>query len=258
MSEVPPSDRPVRSKKPHQWGRSVGLSSFVHGTLISLGFAFPLAWLATNDDRPPRVLRADFRPTAAPEPPLDPEPEREVETMASTLEDVELLEFETPPAPLPEPEAREPLEAVELLAEALRRPPLRPLVPGPEPEPEPDPVVEPTPPEPPIEVAEAEIVDEPATEPVLAEAEALAAHCPKPPYPRRAQRMGWQGTVVCRLLVGPDGLVQSVEVVESTGYELLDRTVVDTLATWRFAPATTDGVPRESEVLHRFRFQLNS
>jgi protein TonB len=48
-------------------------------------------------------------------------------------------------------------------------------------------------------------------------------------YPRRAQRMGWTGRVVVSFDVSKNGHVLDIRIVKSTGYELLDSNLVETI-----------------------------
>ena len=60
---------------------------------------------------------------------------------------------------------------------------------------------------------------------------------PLPPYPRQARRLGQQGTVLLRVRVAADGRALAVEVLVSSGHEILDDAARDTVARWRFHPA---------------------
>lgn len=63
------------------------------------------------------------------------------------------------------------------------------------------------------------------------------AHTPKPGYPELARREGWEGTVLLRVLVNPQGTAERVEVNRSSGFEMLDRAALETVKGWRFHPA---------------------
>ncbi|RAP58359.1 energy transducer TonB [Oleiagrimonas sp. MCCC 1A03011] len=68
------------------------------------------------------------------------------------------------------------------------------------------------------------------------------ALAPTPIYPTAARRAGMQGTVMLRVLVDAQGRPQDVQVAQSSGYPLLDRTArLQVLRKWRFQPATVDG-----------------
>lgn len=79
---------------------------------------------------------------------------------------------------------------------------------------------------------------------------------PKPPYPDLARRRGYEGTVILSVLVSRDGSAASVRVAQSSGYSVLDRSALETVAGWRFVPAKLDGEPVEMEVEVPVRFQL--
>lgn len=64
-----------------------------------------------------------------------------------------------------------------------------------------------------------------------------------PEYPRRARRRGYEGRVVIRAIVTPMGTVDSTEIVQSSGRDILDRAVIRAVKRWRFQPATRDGKP---------------
>jgi protein TonB len=66
-----------------------------------------------------------------------------------------------------------------------------------------------------------------------------------------------EGTVVCRIHVAADGLVTSVEVVESSGHERLDRAATEAIRTWRFAPRRVDGRSVATSIVHRVTFRLD-
>lgn len=78
---------------------------------------------------------------------------------------------------------------------------------------------------------------------------------PYPPYPVVARRNGYQGRVVVRLAVAADGRATGAEVLESSGYDVLDQSAVETLRAWKLEPALTAGkaVPGSVNVPVRFR-----
>ncbi len=53
-------------------------------------------------------------------------------------------------------------------------------------------------------------------------------------YPPMARRMGWEGKVVLAIRICEDGSLKEVKVLESSGYEVLDRNAVETVR--RVAP----------------------
>jgi TonB family protein len=50
---------------------------------------------------------------------------------------------------------------------------------------------------------------------------------PQPPYPRIALDQGQQGSVVLRMTVDDAGLIQTIEVAQSSGFPVLDRSALD-------------------------------
>lgn len=48
-------------------------------------------------------------------------------------------------------------------------------------------------------------------------------------YPTLARRRGWQGMVLLSITVEPDGTLGRVRISQSSGYDVLDRSAVDTL-----------------------------
>jgi protein TonB len=59
---------------------------------------------------------------------------------------------------------------------------------------------------------------------------------PQPPYPREAARSRASGTVVVLYTIGADGRVGDVRVVRARPRGVFERTVQDTVRTWRFEP----------------------
>ncbi len=80
---------------------------------------------------------------------------------------------------------------------------------------------------------------------------------PGPSYPIEARRRAEQGTVLLRIEVGADGSVERVEVAQSSGFDSLDESAVETVRTrWRFVAARRDGLAVESWCMVPIRFAL--
>ena len=79
----------------------------------------------------------------------------------------------------------------------------------------------------------------------------------KPPYPASEQRMGTEGTVTIRVLIGADGRVKSAEKMRATNDIFYQATLRHALRNWRFKPATLDGRPIESSKVMTLHFELN-
>lgn len=60
---------------------------------------------------------------------------------------------------------------------------------------------------------------------------------PKPPYPLAARRRGIEGRVVLHAHVLEGGQCAEVRLKQSSGYELLDASAIETVKHWRFIPA---------------------
>lgn len=79
---------------------------------------------------------------------------------------------------------------------------------------------------------------------------------PKPPYPMVARRMGYHGTVVLDVEVLAEGSAGDIVVHKSCGYEILDKSAVQTVKTWRFLPARRFGQPVTQRFLVPIKFSL--
>jgi protein TonB len=79
----------------------------------------------------------------------------------------------------------------------------------------------------------------------------------EPVYPPEAVRRAEQGAVILAIHVSPDGLPTGVDVVQSSGFVLLDRTARDTVMGWHFLPAVQDGQPIPFDMKFRVVFHLD-
>ena len=81
---------------------------------------------------------------------------------------------------------------------------------------------------------------------------------PAPAYPARSRQRAEQGTVTLHILIAADGSVERIEIAESSGFDDLDRSALETVRSrWRFVPARRgDGHPVDSWVLVPIRFAL--
>jgi protein TonB len=97
--------------------------------------------------------------------------------------------------------------------------------------------------------------------PSLSEGEVVLIHPryaenPKPPYPREARKMGFQGEVLLKVEVLSNGLVGQVEVKKSSGHEILDRSALSAVKQWKFFPAKRGEIAIASWVNIPIKFQL--
>ncbi len=149
-----------------------------------------------------------------------------------------------PPAPRPNEPVKQPV--------AKRSEPALPPAPQPvaiaDPTPAPNAptgVVAPQLPAPPITapVAAAPVAPPPAPVRVeLPSSDADYLQNPKPAYPAISKRLGEQGKVVVRVLIGADGAAQKAEIRQSSGYERLDQAALATVQRWRYTPGKRNGV----------------
>ncbi|MEP2101059.1 MAG: TonB family protein [Parasphingorhabdus sp.] len=97
-------------------------------------------------------------------------------------------------------------------------------------------------------------------EPVIADAKLNTRYSRQfqPPYPSGRLRMGDEGMITVRVLVGTDGRAKQIELVDSPHQDFWTATQRHALKKWRFEPATKDGVRFESWITLKVRFEINS
>jgi len=80
----------------------------------------------------------------------------------------------------------------------------------------------------------------------------------KPPvYPAIARRRGYEGVVMLSAEVLVDGTVGNLEIKKSSGYNILDRSALETVRKWKFEPGRKMGYPVVMNVEVPVRFVLN-
>ncbi len=82
------------------------------------------------------------------------------------------------------------------------------------------------------------------------------AENPKPQYPREAKKKGYEGEVLLRVEVLPDGGVGEIEVRRSSGHPILDRSAISAVRQWKFIPAKKGETPVTVWVNIPIAFQL--
>jgi len=79
----------------------------------------------------------------------------------------------------------------------------------------------------------------------------------KPPvYPPRCLRMGIEGVVKVRVLVGEDGAPQEITLAKSSGDSALDEAAMQAVHEWLFVPATRNGSPVRAWAVIPIEFKL--
>lgn len=147
---------------------------------------------------------------------------------------------EPPPPPPPPPKvAKAPPPP---RPQAIREPKPTPAPQAPvgttEPPPPPAPPAAPTPPAPPA------LPPAPPAPPAvqLPSSNADYLQNPKAVYPAMSKRLGEQGKVIVKVLVGVDGLPKSAEVKKSSGFDRLDEAAIEYIMKCRFVPGKVNGV----------------
>jgi protein TonB len=79
-------------------------------------------------------------------------------------------------------------------------------------------------------------------------------HNKPPQYPEASVINGEHGTVVLLIHVSPSGKAAGVDVMQSSGYVLLDSAARDAVLRWRFLPGFKDGHPVTSNMTMGFVF----
>jgi len=159
-----------------------------------------------------------------------------------------LSEFISPPAP-PAPQTQAPVRPQPVKPQTQPQPKVAPSPPLPAPTSEPSPVVvQAAPAAPAPQAIEATTVAAaPAAPPAparieLPSSDAAYLNNPKPSYPALSRRLGEQGKVVVRVLIGVDGTAQQAEIRNSSGYDRLDQAALTTVRSWRYVPGKRNGV----------------
>lgn len=167
------------------------------------------------------------------------------------------------PAPRPQPQAAPvPAPPPKVMAPRPAPAPMPQVAPAPVPAPAPAPVLASTAPAPMATPAAAPVAATPAPAPAPAprieqpSSDADYLHNPPPVYPSLSKRMGEQGKVIVRVLIGPDGTAQEAGVAESSGFDRLDKAAVATVLKWRYVPGKRNGVPEAMWYRVPVKFEL--
>lgn len=165
-----------------------------------------------------------------------------------------LSEMITPPAPKveppPTPRPPEPQQPVKKAEPRLPPPPVPQAIADPTPAPNaPTGTTAPQPPAPPMAAPVAPAAAAPAAPPAPARIElpsSDAAYLQNPPltYPSMSTRLGEQGKVLVRVLIGADGRPQKAELKRTSGFDRLDRAALDYVMKCRYVPGTVGGTPQ--------------
>ncbi len=192
----------------------------LHAGLLQRMVEVVVPVMAISQAEPPPPPPKPPEPVKPPDPPKTPPPPKPVQPVL------------TPP-PTPQPPTPATPEPPAVLA-APTAAPTAPAVPAAPPAPPPPPAPPAPPPAPPAPPPPAKVE--------LPSSKADYLHNPPPEYPRMSKRLGEQGKVVVRVLIGPDGAPQKVELQTSSGFERLDKSAMDAAMRWRYVPGKRGGV----------------
>jgi len=79
---------------------------------------------------------------------------------------------------------------------------------------------------------------------------------PAPDYPPLAKQMHQEGLVLLSVDVSAQGHPVKAEIVQSSGYRILDQAALRAVAQWKFEPAHLGNIPIGSNVIVPIRFRL--
>ncbi|MEP3225161.1 MAG: TonB family protein [Parasphingorhabdus sp.] len=79
----------------------------------------------------------------------------------------------------------------------------------------------------------------------------------QPPYPSGMLRQGIEAVITVKVLVGVNGKVKNIQLVDSPHPSFWTATQRHGLRKWRFEPATKDGVPIESWTMLKIKFEIH-
>jgi protein TonB len=114
---------------------------------------------------------------------------------------------------------------------------------------------EPGPPSPPGAEADGAGTGDVAHQPV-AHWKVSLLHMKPPVYPPRCLRMGTEGVVKVRVLVGEDGSPQEISLARSSGDSALDEAAMTAVKDWIFVPAMRNGMPVRAWAVVPIEFKL--
>lgn len=240
------------------------LALIFHAVVLSTGFD----WLNFNADLSPAARSLSITLTAAePQKPPPAAPQEIIVKQPRPKKNLKALTYRKPP-----PKSREvaapalmvkPQAPLELTAE-IPRPVASDVKPVPHQLPEDEDFIKNTHQVPEEVTAPANIS---ATPPVARPADTLSGSILKiarplyslntpPTYPRKARRLGYEGMVILKVLIGKNGRVDDLMLLESSGYAVLDRAALSTVKKWRFDPGSEGGIKKKMWVKVPIRFKL--
>ncbi len=159
-----------------------------------------------------------------------------------------------PPRPMPKPKVvPKPVVKPTPAPLTVSREPSSKVVPVPEPTPlaPPAPAAPPAPPAPPPPARPTMEIAAPKEGPKL------VCQVREPEYPTLSKRRGETGTAVVRFVVGLSGQIESVKVVQSSGFQRLDEAAADAIRATPCKPYMENGQPMRAAYTQPFKFDLS-
>ena len=206
--------------------------------LIVHGVLFYVLWNQRVLPQPEQVVRLFAEVISLPEPQVQPEVKPEP------------VPVKLQPIQKPEPKPK----VKQLVTKAPEAPRPQPVV-APDPDPELEPAEEKSLP---VPVAEAPTKPQMPAGPVTLSSE-LSVSCPSltaPTYPAISRRMGEEGKLVLRVELDEAGRIDDARVIDSSGYDRLDKAALEAVRSWRCRPSMRDGQPVRAIALQPFNFVL--
>lgn len=77
----------------------------------------------------------------------------------------------------------------------------------------------------------------------LPNSEASELNNPKPLYPVISRQLREQGLVLLKLCISASGALESLEIIQGSGYSRLDQVALKTVKQWKFIPAKKGSTP---------------
>lgn len=206
--------------------------------LIVHGVLFYVLWNQRVLPQPEQVVRLFAEVISLPEPQVQPEVKPEP------------VPVKLQPIQKPEPKPK----VKQLVTKAPETPRPQPVV-APDPDPELEPAEEKNLP---VPIAEAPTKPQMPAGPVTLSSE-LSVSCPSltaPTYPAISRRMGEEGKLVLRVELDEAGRIDDARVIDSSGYDRLDKAALEAVRSWRCRPSMRDGQPVRAIALQPFNFVL--
>lgn len=107
-----------------------------------------------------------------------------------------------------------------------------------------------------VEVTNNNLEHSPSAAHIIQKAVSLQHMNVPPPYPSAARRRGMEGLVKINVFVDINGKVKEQQLVQSSGYSILDKAALKAVRKWNFSPGIKDGRASEMWITVPVRFQL--